>query len=232
MPSTKGRHDQSYGPSAWRTSALPTWNSTGMEDDSLDVDGPPPYKGHRWLPLRQNDTNLNKTPISKSAYAIFSPNWGSWAIGAQTHYSFLQNLERNQLDKFYFADGDGREAIWNMAYGRANINCIAIWGDDIRNNFPFPSADDEEYLSVTLPRKLNRRTYTPFARGERGKHRESIMGTDLADSALDQHLRPRRPFQFRPPTGALRHRSTKPLSRLCQRDGVHAQQPDSHRINS
>lgn len=166
-------NDQSYGPLAWRASALPMWNATDNKDIVLDFDGPPPYKGHRWLPLRQNDTNISKTPISRSTYEIFSPNWGSWAVGAQTHYSFLQNLERNQLNKFHFGsdvDGDGREAIWNMGYERMNINLLAIWGDDIIDNAPFMSEeppDDEQYLSITLPRKLNRRTYTPIAREKR-----------------------------------------------------------------
>ena len=33
---------------------------------------------------------------------------------------------------------------------------IAIWGDDIVDNLPFPE-DDEQYLTVDLPRKLGRR---------------------------------------------------------------------------
>lgn len=166
-PFSKIINDQSYGPSAWRASALPTWNATGTENGTLDYDGPPPFKGHRWLPLRQNDTNLSKTPISKSTYDTFSPNWKLWTIGAQTHYSFLQNLEKDRLDKFYFVEGDGREAIWNMDYERMNINLLAIWGDDVRDNAPFGTKDDEAFLSMELPRRLNRRTCTPFARGER-----------------------------------------------------------------
>ena len=176
-PFSKILNEQSYGPSAWRTSALPTWNATGKENGTFDFDGPPPYKGHRWLPLRHNDSNLSKTPISKSTYETFSPNWKSWAIGAQTHYSFLQNLERNQLDKFHFGtdvDGDGREAIWNMAYERMNINLLAIWGDDVRDNAPFGKPDDEEFLSVDLPRKLNRRTCNSFAQERRETRREHI----------------------------------------------------------
>ena len=76
----------------FRDWALPTWNATGTENATLNLDLPPPYKGHRWLPLRQNNTNISKTPISKSAYEKFSPNWKSWAIGAQTHYSFFRIL--------------------------------------------------------------------------------------------------------------------------------------------
>ena len=117
-PFSKIMNDQSYGLSTWWASALPTCNAMETENATLNFDGPPPYKGHRGLPLRQNDTKISKTPISKSAYETFRPNWKSWAIGAQTHYSFLQDLEMDRLDKFYFIEGDGREAIWNKEYGR------------------------------------------------------------------------------------------------------------------
>lgn len=33
---------------------------------------------------------------------------------------------------------------------------IAIWGDDIVDNLPFPE-DDEQYLTVDLPKRLGRR---------------------------------------------------------------------------
>lgn len=88
-------------------------------------------------------------------------------MGAQTHYSFLENLETNQLDRFHFGpdvDGNGREAIWNMAYERMNINLLAMWGDDVRDYAPFGQHDDEAFLTVDLPRRINRRKSTPLAR--------------------------------------------------------------------
>lgn len=36
---------------------------------------------------------------------------------------------------------------------------IAIWGDDVVDNLPFPE-DDEQFLTVDLPRKLGRREFT------------------------------------------------------------------------
>ena len=35
---------------------------------------------------------------------------------------------------------------------------IAIWGDDVVDNGPFPD-DDEEFLTVTLPKRLGRRKH-------------------------------------------------------------------------
>lgn len=37
---------------------------------------------------------------------------------------------------------------------------IAIWGNDVVDNLPFPE-DDEQYLTVDLPRKLGRRESFP-----------------------------------------------------------------------
>lgn len=129
-------------------SALPT-----------DVPGAPPFKGHRWLPLPDNENNIHNTPMKDSTYDPNGPDWQSWSLGAQKHYSFLQNLEKDELDRYHYGWGNdlGRERIWNMMYLRMNINFMAIWGKDVLNNLPFETIDDERELSVTVPVKLGRR---------------------------------------------------------------------------
>lgn len=159
------------GPKAWRASALPVWNEKGdmgfpladKPDDNGKVlkpgqPGAPPFKGHRWLPLPDDEKNLYKTPVAKSEYNPFGPDWQKWAIAAQVHYSLLENIENNQLRKYYYGSGldDRREGIWNMHYGRMNINFMAIWGKDVVDNVPFEDPDDEHVLSVALPLKLRR----------------------------------------------------------------------------
>ena len=166
----------SYGPKAWRASALPQWgnisslkDSTSQEPkDGSDMMGaqpaPPPYDGHRWLPLSKGEQNLYRTPISQSQYNAFGPDWASWAIGAQVHYSLLENIENNALSRYFYGAGldDTREGIWNMVYERMNINVMAIWGKDVLDNLPFQESDDEQELSVTIPLKLRRRKFTYF----------------------------------------------------------------------
>ena len=68
---------------------------------------------------------------------------------AQEHYSFLDNLEREEVEKYHFG-------MWDYQYERVSINLIAVWGDDVVDNLPFPT-DDEKYLTLDLTRKLGRR---------------------------------------------------------------------------
>ena len=147
----------SYGPKALEDSLAeePHDGSDMMGDHPA----PPPFHGHRWLPLPKGEENLYRTPIAQSQYNAFGPDWTSWAIGAQVQYSLLENIEKNQLSKYYYGSGldDTREGIWNMAYERMNINVMAIWGRDVLENLPFQDMDDEQELSVNLPLKLRRR---------------------------------------------------------------------------
>ena len=169
-PPPPDQNGASYGPKAWRASALPQWGKAVQEDSLTDGSkngsdmmggqpAPPPFNGHRWLPLHKGEDNLYKTPIAQSQYNAFGPDWTSWAIAAQVQYSLLENIENNQLSRYYYGSGldDTREGIWNMAYERMNINVMAIWGKDVLENLPFQDTDDEKELSVTLPLKLRRR---------------------------------------------------------------------------
>ena len=78
----------------------------------------------------------------------------NWSIAAQEHYSFLEHLENNDLEKYHYD-------IWDYHYGRLSINLICIWGDDIVDNIGF--VDDEEFLTVELPKKLGRREFHPLS---------------------------------------------------------------------
>ncbi|KAL6721411.1 hypothetical protein ACLMJK_000514 [Lecanora helva] len=166
----------SKGPIAWRASKLPEWKGddmsfpvkgvrAGKDDDSSvlppDAEGAAPFEGHRWLPLpggANKDQELWRTPMKESSYDPNGPDWGSWSLGAQAHYSFLENLEKDNLKIYHYGHGvdQDREGIWNMAYARMNINFMAIWGKDVLDNLPFDSPDDEHELSVGVNQKVRR----------------------------------------------------------------------------
>lgn len=165
--------DESYGPKAWRASALPTWEppSEGEIEEFPQADkkgkgdhapvgspGAAPYMNHRWLPLRDEDRYIAKTPIARAEYEPGGRSWSEWPIGAQQHYSLLENIEKDQLHKYYI----GEDGIWNMRYLRTNINLIAIWANDILDNLPFEGADDEQLISSTLPFEQHRREFGPL----------------------------------------------------------------------
>ncbi|CAF9934625.1 MAG: hypothetical protein HETSPECPRED_009296 [Heterodermia speciosa] len=130
---------------SWRASTLPNWKDGALFNRHERFDAP--YENHRWLPLGPEYT-LDGTPITTTAYDKSGPGWNNWAIAAQEHYSFLENLERGELWRYHFG-------IWDYQYERLSINMIAIWGDDVVDNLPFPE-DDEQFLTVDLPRKLGR----------------------------------------------------------------------------
>jgi len=155
---------------SWRASELPMW--TGHPSFSLQRTLSPPSKTHRWLPLGP-EYNLDGTPITTATYLQSGPGLKSWAVLAQQHYSFLEALEEGEagVSKYYFD-------MWDYQYYRLSINLIAIWGDDVVDNRPFPD-DDEEFLTVTLPKRLGRRRYSLF--------HKRITHTDLSipDAVID-----------------------------------------------
>ena len=113
---------------SWRASDLPLWNGNPSFNRREWFD--PPYENHRWLPLGPKYT-LDGTPITKTTYDKSGPGWNNWAIASQEHYSFLDNLEKDELKKYHFGD-------WDYQFERLSINMIAIWGDDVADNRPFP----------------------------------------------------------------------------------------------
>ena len=170
----KNQKPAALGPKAWRASALPQWEGDDMNfplgdkgTDGVvledDAPGAPPFKGHRWLPLKEQQKDLYNTPISHTEYNAYGPDWTSWALAAQVQYSLLENIEKDQLDKYHYGGGldPNREGIWDMKYGRMNINFMAIWGKDVLDAVPFEDGDDERFLSETLTRRLDRRKSFP-----------------------------------------------------------------------
>ncbi|KAG8525344.1 uncharacterized protein KY384_008988 [Bacidia gigantensis] len=160
----------SYGPKAWRASKLPTYeppdgeNITSFPDNieegsepEVGAIGAPPYTNHRWLPLRDNDSLIELTPMWRTQYDPNGADWKGWQLGAQQHYSFLQNLESSDLSPYHFGN---KEGLWNMRYFHANINFIALWSDDVLENLPFfVEEDDEAHFTISLPRKLGKQVY-------------------------------------------------------------------------
>lgn len=49
----------------------------------------------------------------------------SWQMGVQTHYSFLEHLENNELYRYHLTDGSG-DGIWDMQFERYSLNFMAV----------------------------------------------------------------------------------------------------------
>ena len=152
---------------SWRASELPPYTGPapdtyemGSKDEGKDHFEPgqvggPPFKGHRWLPLARTSENLLKTPIAQSEYDSWGRGWTSWAIGAQQHYSLLENIEKHELDRYWFGNRNGT---WNMQYERYNLNFLAIWGRDVLPT----DGDDEQKYTVDFPMAAKRREWSNY----------------------------------------------------------------------
>lgn len=133
-------------------------------DSTVDDDHPlgknvtwPPK--HRWLPL-PDYADIRRTPAAQIEYNSFGSGWTSWAISAQEHYSFLDNLERNEINKYHIVhntEDPNSEALWDATGNRISINLFAIWGDDVLDYTYDMGSDDEQYLTVTLVEKTGLR---------------------------------------------------------------------------
>ena len=127
----------------WRASSLPKWSGP-KEFNFQNFTVPTP---HRWLPT--NATSLDDTPIVLTRERRQSQGLKNWMVGAQQHYSFLQNLERGELWRYNFTQYD-------FLYERMSINLICMWGDDIIAARPIPK-DVEMHFTETMPKMLKRR---------------------------------------------------------------------------
>lgn len=131
----------------WRLSMVPDWR--GPED--FDLDGwTPPSGQHRWLPLRTESSSLNRTiPIISTFYDAYDgPGWWKWTLGAQQHYSLLENIERQEMWRYRFNT-------WNYRDLRMGLQFMVMTGRDINAAKPI-AGDDEGYFTVTMPRALNK----------------------------------------------------------------------------
>lgn len=141
-------------PKSWRASDLPviTNISKTVARFSIEGDDPAPFKGHRWLPVGCKDGipfDVNLTPASTLRFNAFGGGWNNWAAAAQTHYSFLQHLEEEDIWRYKFD-------LWDYNYKRLSINFFAIRGVDIADAFPMMPKDDEKYLTISRPMELGR----------------------------------------------------------------------------
>ena len=155
----------------WQVSNLPVWD--GPSDwDYGSFDSKP---GHRWLPLPDGHPLRLRTPVEKSEYTGFGrAEWNTWQLAAQLHYSFLQNLENEELGRYHFDT-------WNLMYQRMGINMFAISGEDIVKIGEMP-ADDEKFLTTEYPKTIGR----PFVIDGRGiaVHHAHMWMTKQSDSDL------------------------------------------------
>ena len=132
--------------SLWKYSSYPSWE--GPDDFAFPLNQNPPFQGHRWLRL-QNASQIQRTPIREIEYATWGTGLKSWAIVAQEHYSFLENLMEDQLNLYRF----GR--VWFSNYDRLSINLMVVSADEVLDNLPM-DVIDEEWLTQALPMKLGK----------------------------------------------------------------------------
>lgn len=131
---------------SWRVSDLPYW--TGPDNVSLTdftVE-----KGHRWLPLQPGSPWLDNTPMDRSEYMNADSGWNNWMVGAQQHYSFLQNLEERELWRYAFDT-------WDAEYNRVGINLITMTGDDLVDMDMSKYDVDEWYITMKYSKQTKRR---------------------------------------------------------------------------
>lgn len=167
----------------WRYSTYPYW--TGPPDYFFDMFQEPPYDGHRWLRV-QNDSDLRRTPITEIEYKTWGTGLKSWAIAAQEHYSFLENLENDELGRYKM----GGKA-WITDYRRLSINFMTVWADDVLDNLPMDTVD-EEWLTINLPKRLGRSVAVEtdalavhFTFGTQGKVEKTDLLARYHDYALE-----------------------------------------------
>ncbi len=119
---------------------------------------------HRWLPVKGKGA-IAKTPISQTENGAFGGGWWSWAIAAQQHYSFFDNLERGRKNVYYISHGsdEPNDAIWDNTGDRISINFLALRGETVLDNMKklVESENDEVFFSEDLPRLMNRSEFLP-----------------------------------------------------------------------
>ena len=173
----------------WRYTQHPYW--TGPDDYFFSFEQEPPSMRHRWLRLPTDVENqvrqIRRTPISDAEYSTWGNSVQSWAIAAQQHYSFLENLYEDQLDLYQFSP---KAQAWVTDYQRLSINFIAINATEILSHLPMNTVD-EEWLTVALPKKIGKSVAVDshalavhFSFGGQG----SVQTSDLLGRYLDYAL--------------------------------------------
>lgn len=112
----------------WRPSELPHFSGNlPKRTHDFTRDYPPPFEGHRWLPLVQNESRAES--ITHTPWGRWLPNPEfhtgktavGWAVTAQAHYSLLENLESGDLSKYYF--GRAKDYTWNL-WSVVSMECL------------------------------------------------------------------------------------------------------------
>lgn len=163
---------------SWRPSQNPLWE--GPEDFVSSLDNITGVEERRWLRLK-DDTALNQTPVAVIKYEEWGETYASWKIATQVHYSFLENLENDQLHLYKF------NHTWDLHGGRQRINFIALSGDDIVRHLSGDWPDglvDEDMLLFHLPPLLGRSILvegSALAAHFSFQHQKEISSGDLLD---------------------------------------------------
>lgn len=191
-PYLPDRHRQEKWPlDSWRPSELPRYQGAIPEKGTSFFPGyPPPFKGHRWLPLNPSPENLERSPFSGELpwpdYKLHGHGVG-WSVAAQAHYSLFENLERRSIGRYAF--GAGMDKTFNLWYMRWNINFLAIRGSHLLKR-PFWGSHaqgeiDEVMLTEIIPKELDMpvlvATRAVVSHYSFKGDRENVLKTDLLD---------------------------------------------------
>jgi hypothetical protein len=154
------------GNGLWKTTDLPFWEGDSALDfkefdtftDFFKVEEDEDIPKHRWLPTRE-EFDLYSSSVAATDHEG-GPHLTQWAIGAQNHYSFFTNLENGELGKYGLGKDYGKGTIWHMRSHRISINFIVMRGSDVVDHMDLvtghPKGDDEQQLTVEMPRILKR----------------------------------------------------------------------------
>ena len=71
-------------------------------------------------------------------------------VAAQQHYSFLENLEKDQLSRYAFDT-------WDAQYDRVSINLMTMTGDDLGDIDMGKYSADEGYITMECSKQTKRR---------------------------------------------------------------------------
>src|SRR5271156_3587210 len=174
----------------WRTSTLPPWTSLhsaadgqqilAPSDYGVAIDFQPPFKGHRWLPC-SSPSNTIPTAVTQDVLASNGGGMWSWTLGAQYHYSFLEHLENDSLDRY-------KVPFWEFQHEKVGMSFVCIWGADIVATRPLPGGSETElarFLSVDIPQRTGRGAVVDgkalVVRFAHQEQREGLESTDLLD---------------------------------------------------
>jgi hypothetical protein len=189
-PPTRPQNSANFTRYDWRASTLPPWTplhsaADGQQipappDHGVAIDFQPPFKGHRWLPY-SSPWNTVPTAVTQDVLASNGGGIWSWTLGAQYHYSFLEHLENDSLDRY-------KVPIWEFQHEKVGMSFVCIWGADIVATRPLPTGSETEvarFLSVDIPQRTGRGAVVDgkalVVRFAHQEQREGLESTDLLD---------------------------------------------------